>query len=300
MIDGGVFVLPPREKEDADFDVYEGTANAIAQNIDFLDQNKAEYVLILSGDHIYKMNYEKMLKEHIKTGASASIAVIQVPKKEASRFGIMNTDEDGTITSFEEKPKEPKSDLASMGIYIFNYRELRRHLVADSKDENSSHDFGKDIIPTYLKEGLKLHAYRFNGYWKDVGTIESLWQSNMDLLDSHAELDLSDPSWKIYTEDALLPPQCIGEAANIKEAYITQGTYINGTLDHSVIFSNVEVKEGALIKDTVLMNNVKVEKNASLNKCLVMDDVVIPSGMKLDGKDEVLLVTDKLIKEMKA
>lgn len=300
MIDGGVFVLPPREKEDADFDVYEGTANAIAQNIDFLDQNKAEYVLILSGDHIYKMNYEKMLKEHIKTGASGSIAVIQVPKKEASRFGIMNTDEDGTITSFEEKPKEPKSDLASMGIYIFNYRELRRHLVADSKDENSSHDFGKDIIPTYLKEGLKLHAYRFNGYWKDVGTIESLWQSNMDLLDSHAELDLSDPSWKIYTEDALLPPQCIGEAANIKEAYITQGTYINGTLDHSVIFANVEVKEGALIKDTVLMNNVKVEENASLNKCLAMDDVVIPSGMKLDGKDEVLLVTDKLIKEMKA
>ena len=221
--DSGVFVLPPREKADVNLDVYRGTADAISQNIDFIDTYSPEYILVLSGDHIYKMDYDKMLKEHKAQNADATIAVIEVPMKEASRFGIMNTDEAGQIVEFEEKPEHPKSNLASMGIYIFNWKLLRKMLVADMKNPDSNHDFGKDIIPALLNDGRKLYAYKFKGYWKDVGTIDSLWEANMDLLGKNNELDLHDSSWKIYTEDVTCLPQYVGPNAKIDRAFITQG-----------------------------------------------------------------------------
>lgn len=213
--DSGVFVLPPREKADANLDVYRGTADAISQNIDFIDGFGPEYLLVLSGDHIYKMDYDKMLSYHKEHNADATIAVIEVPMKEASRFGIMNTDEDGRIVEFEEKPPQPKSNLASMGIYIFNWKLLRKMLVADMKNAESNHDFGKDIIPALLTDERKLMAYKFKGYWKDVGTIDSLWEANMDLIETPSPLDLSDPTWKIYTEDTNSLPQYIGEDAKV-------------------------------------------------------------------------------------
>ena len=226
--DSGVFVLPPREKADVDLNVYRGTADAISQNIDFIDTYSPEYLLVLSGDHIYKMNYAKMLDYHKANNADATIAVIEVPMQEASRFGIMNTDETGQIIEFEEKPQQPKSNLASMGIYIFDWKILRKMLVADMKDPESSHDFGKDIIPSMLADNRKLCAYKFQGYWKDVGTIDSLWEANMDLLAKNNTLDLNDPSWKIYTEDTTELPHYVGTNAEIKGAYITQGCDIEG------------------------------------------------------------------------
>ena len=226
--DSGVYVLPPREKADENLNVYRGTADAISQNIDFIDKFDPEYVLVLSGDHIYKMNYDKMLAAHKEANADATIAVIEVPMKEASRFGIMNTDESGRIVEFEEKPEHPKSNLASMGIYIFTWKLLRKMLMADIKNPDSNHDFGKDIIPTMLNDGKTLYAYKFKGYWKDVGTIDSLWEANMDLLSSKNELDLGDPSWKIYTEDVTALPQYISTEADVKDAYITQGCVAAG------------------------------------------------------------------------
>ena len=218
---GGVYVLPPYQKGKAS-EWYKGTANAIYQNIAFIDEYDPEYVLILSGDHIYKMNYNKMLQQHKQTGADATIAVLDVPLAEASRFGIMNCKPDGTIYEFEEKPKNPKSTLASMGIYIFSWKKLRQYLIEDEENKKSSNDFGKDIIPAMLNNGEKLVSYRFKGYWKDVGTIDSLWEANMDLLSPDNELDLSDLTWKIYTEDVTALPQYIGTEARIQNAYITQ------------------------------------------------------------------------------
>lgn len=223
--DSGVYVLPPREKADSNLDVYRGTADAISQNIDFIDTYAPEYILILSGDHIYKMNYDAMLNYHKTCGADATIAVIEVPIKEASRFGIMNTDSTGRIVEFEEKPEHPKSNLASMGIYIFNWKLLRKMLLTDMKNPDSNHDFGKDIIPTLLNDGKDLYAYKFEGYWKDVGTIDSLWEANMDLLDKNNALDLNDPAWKIYTEDPTTPPHYIGPNADIKRSFITPGLH---------------------------------------------------------------------------
>jgi len=297
--DGGIFVLPPREKDQLGLGVYRGTADAITQNIDFLDQEKAKYVLILSGDHIYKMNYEKMLEEHIEKGADATIAVLEVSASEASRFGIMNTNDDDTIYEFEEKPENPKSNLASMGIYIFNYDSLRKYLMADGDKNNSSHDFGKDIIPAYLNDGKKLLAYRFKGYWKDVGTIDSLWEANMDLLNNKSGIDLFDPTWKIYSNDSNAFPQYIGEKAEINNAYITQGCTVYGEVENSVLFTNSEVEEGACVIDSVLMDSVKVGKNVELNRCLVMDGVKIPAGMKFGNakSDEILLITDEEIRK---
>ena len=273
--DSGVFVLPPREKADANLDVYRGTADAISQNIDFIDTYSPEYLLVLSGDHIYKMNYAKMLAEHKANNADATIAVIGVPMKEASRFGIMNTDEAGRIIDFEEKPEHPKSNLASMGIYIFNWKALRKMLVADMKDPDSKHYFGKDIIPHLLNEGKTLYAYKFKGYWKDVGTIDSLWEANMDLLDTNNELDLNDPTWKIYTEDVTTLPHYIGANAQIKRAFITQGCVIEGEVRNSVLFTGAEVGEGAKIIDSVLMPGVKVEAGAVVTRALVADGVKI-------------------------
>lgn len=284
--DSGVYVLPPREKADAGLDVYRGTADAISQNIDFIDQYAPEYLLVLSGDHIYKMNYDKMLAYHKERQADATIAVIEVPLKEASRFGIMNTDgETDRITEFVEKPPVPQSNLASMGIYIFNWKLLRKLLLADMKNPESSHDFGKDIIPTLLNDGKRLFAYRFKGYWKDVGTIDSLWEANMDLLSPDNELDLSDLTWKIYTEDVTALPQYIGTEARIQNAYITQGCVIEGEVTNSVIFTGAKVRPGAKVIDSVLMPGAIVEDGAAVIRALVANGVNIGKGALVGSAD---------------
>ena len=276
--ESGVFVLPPREKADADLDVYRGTADAISQNIDFIDKYSPEYLLVLSGDHIYKMDYDKMLDYHKEMNADATIAVIEVPMKEASRFGIMNTDGNGRIVEFEEKPEHPKSNLASMGIYIFNWKLLRKILLADMKNPDSHHDFGKDIIPCLLDDNKTLAAYKFKGYWKDVGTIDSLWEANMDLIDSRNELNLNDPTWKIYTEDTPALPQYIGPNAKINKAFITQGCVVEGEVSHSVLFTGCTVGEGAKVIDSVLMPGVEVAAGAVVQRALVADNVKIGQG----------------------
>lgn len=282
----GVYVLPPREKADTGLDVYRGTADAISQNIDFIDQYDPEYLLVLSGDHIYKMNYDKMLAFHKERQADATIAVIEVPLKEASRFGIMNTDgETDRITEFVEKPPVPESNLASMGIYIFNWKLLRKLLLADMKNPDSNHDFGKDIIPTLLGDEKRLFAYRFKGYWKDVGTIDSLWEANMDLLSPDNELDLSDLTWKIYTEDVTALPQYIGTEARIQNAYITQGCVIEGEVTNSVIFTGAKVRPGAKVIDSVLMPGAIVEDGAVVIRALVANGVNIGKGALVGSAD---------------
>lgn len=282
----GVYVLPPREKADANLDVYRGTADAISQNIDFIDTFSPEYLLILSGDHIYKMNYAKMLAYHKENNADATIAVIEVPMKEASRFGIMNTDEETRrIVEFEEKPEHPKSNLASMGIYIFNWKLLRKMLLADMKDSESSHDFGKDIIPALLNDGKLLYAYKFKGYWKDVGTIDSLWEANMDLLSKNNELDLHDPTWKIYTEDVTSLPQYIGADAKIEKAFVTQGCVIDGEVKNSVLFTGAKVAAGAKVIDSVLMPGAEVEEGAVVQRALVADEVKIGKNAVVGAAD---------------
>lgn len=284
--DSGVYVLPPREKADTGLDVYRGTADAISQNIDFIDQYDPEYLLVLSGDHIYKMNYDKMLAFHKERQADATIAVIEVPLKEASRFGIMNTDgETDRITEFVEKPPVPESNLASMGIYIFNWKLLRKLLLADMKNPDSNHDFGKDIIPTLLGDEKRLFAYRFKGYWKDVGTIDSLWEANMDLLSPDNELDLSDLTWKIYTEDVTSLPQYIGTEARIQNAYITQGCVIEGEVTNSVVFTGARVRPGAKVIDSVLMPGAIVEDGAVVIRALVANGVNIGKGALVGSAD---------------
>ncbi len=283
--DSGVYVLPPREKDGAEFDVYRGTADAITQNIDFIDNQDPEYVLVLSGDHIYKMDYSKMLSFHKSCNADATIAVLPVPMKEASRFGIMNTDDTGRIIEFEEKPEEPKSNLASMGIYIFNWKLLRKMLVADMDDPNSNHDFGKDIIPAMLNSEKRLFAYQFKGYWKDVGTVDSLWEANMDLLSSKNELNLNDPNWKIYTEDVATVPHFVGPEAKVNNAYINQGCLINGEINNSVLFTNVKVFEKAQVNDSVLMPNVEVGEGAIINRAIVAEGVSIAAGAVVGSAD---------------
>ena len=283
--ESGVFVLPPREKADADLDVYRGTADAISQNIDFIDKYSPEYLLVLSGDHIYKMNYDKMLDYHKEMNADATIAVIEVPMKEASRFGIMNTDGNGRIVEFEEKPEHPKSNLASMGIYIFNWKLLRKILLADMKNPDSHHDFGKDVIPCLLNDNKTLAAYKFKGYWKDVGTIDSLWEANMDLIDSRNELNLNDPTRKIYTEDTPALPQYIGPNAKIDKAFITQGCVVEGEVKHSVLFTGCKVGEGAKIIDSVLMPGVEVAAGAVVQRALVADNVKIGQDAVVGSAD---------------
>ena len=281
----GVYVLPPREKADENLNVYRGTADAISQNIDFIDKFDPEYVLVLSGDHIYKMNYDKMLAAHKEAKADATIAVIGVPMKEASRFGIMNTDGNGRIVEFEEKPEHPKSNLASMGIYIFNWKLLRKILLADMKNPDSHHDFGKDVIPCLLNDNKTLAAYKFKGYWKDVGTIDSLWEANMDLIDSRNELNLNDPTWKIYTEDTPALPQYIGPNAKIDKAFITQGCVVEGEVKHSVLFTGCKVGEGAKIIDSVLMPGVEVAAGAVVQRALVADNVKIGQDAVVGSAD---------------
>jgi glucose-1-phosphate adenylyltransferase len=287
-------ILPARERDEVGATWYAGTADAIAQNIEFLDAYDPEYVLILSGDHIYKMDYDEMLAAHKEKGADLTVAVLNVSMKEASRFGIMNTNDDLSIYEFEEKPEKPKSTLASMGIYIFTYKQLRKYLKADAKKKDSHHDFGMDIIPAMLADNKKLFAYEFKGYWKDVGTVESLWQANMDLLHD-TELDLYNikKDWKIYSEDTLAKPQLIGLDAKIKNSLVTQGCMVDGEVEGSVLFNNVSVGATAKVVDSVLMPGVLVEEGAEVYKAIIDENVIIKAGQVINKEaKEVALVSN--------
>ena len=297
---GGVYVLPPYQSAKAG-EWYKGTANAIYQNLSFLESFKPENVLILSGDHIYKMHYGEMLKAHKESGAAVTIAVMPVPWEEASRFGIMNVDEEGTITDFEEKPAEPKSNLASMGIYIFTYEVLKKYLEADERDPSSANDFGKNIIPTMLGNGEKMVSFRFEGYWKDVGTIHSLWEANMDLVDQPPKFDLNDRSWSIYSRNMALAPHYVGQNAKITNSTVTEGCFIDGEIKHSVIFGGVELGEGSVVSDSVIMPGAKIGKNVVIEKAVIGADAVIGDGAKVgvnssdDNKYASKLCTNDLV-----
>ncbi len=277
---GGVTTLPPRQTEQGS-SWYKGTADAIYQNIDYIDQNNPEYVLILSGDHIYKMDYSSMLDFHKAKKSDATIAVIPVPYEEASRFGIMNTNPDSTIYEFDEKPKKPRSNLASMGIYIFNWKTLKKYLKEDAANPDSDNDFGKNIIPTMLDDGRSMYAYHFDGYWKDVGTIESLWQANMDLLDENGDLNLYDNNWIIYANDVESTPQYIGPKATIKNSMINQGSNIFGYVENSVIFAGVYVSEGAVVKNSVVMPDTIIEDGVEVNDAIVSAGIVVNENTKI-------------------
>lgn len=297
---GGVYVLPPYQSAKAG-EWYKGTANAIYQNLSFLESFKPENVLILSGDHIYKMHYGEMLKAHKESGAAVTIAVMPVPWEEASRFGIMNVDEEGTITDFEEKPAEPKSNLASMGIYIFTYEVLKKYLEADERDPSSANDFGKNIIPTMLENGEKMVSFRFEGYWKDVGTIHSLWEANIDLVDQPPKFDLNDRSWSIYSRNMALAPHYVGQNAKITNSTVTEGCFIDGEIKHSVIFGGVELGEGSVVSDSVIMPGAKIGKNVVIEKAVIGADAVIGDGAKVgvnssdDNKYASKLCTNDLV-----
>ena len=274
---GGVYVLPPYVTGKSG-EWYSGTANAIYQNIQFIEQFNTDYVLILSGDHIYKMDYNKMLQFHIQNNADCTISFREVPWDEASRFGIMNTNEDNSISEFEEKPAHPKSNKASMGVYIFTWEKLRQYLVADAEDPNSSNDFGKNIIPKMLDDQQRMFAYDFEGYWKDVGTIESLWEANMDLLTLPMPIDLYDAKWRIYGRNPGLAPHFIAEGASVRNSLITEGCEVFGNVDHSVIFSGVTIREGATVKDSVVMPGAVIERGAQVQRAIVSEDAVIGAG----------------------
>ncbi len=265
---GGVYVLPPYTSAEKG-EWYKGTANAIYQNLSFIAQFNPKYVVILSGDHIYKMDYSKMVKQHKKAGADATIAVIEVPWNEASRFGIMNTDADSNITEFEEKPKEPKSNLASMGVYCFSWEVLRKYLTEDENDPNSDNDFGKNIIPKMLGAGLKVIAHRFDGYWKDVGTIQSLWEANMELLDVDTGFRLEDDNWRIYSKNPIKPPHYISPDAKLRNSYVTEGCDICGEVQHSVIFEGVTIEKGAKVEDSIIFPGATIGENSVVYKTLI-------------------------------
>ena len=281
---GGVYVLPPYMTEKSG-EWYSGTANAIYQNIGFIEQYDPEYVLILSGDHIYKMDYNRMLSAHIERGADITIAVRPVPWEVAPSFGIMNTDADHNIIEFEEKPKHPKSNLASMGVYIFTWKVLKEYLENDNADPNSKNDFGKNIIPKLLEDKKSMLAYEFADYWKDVGTIASLWEANMDLLQENPEFDLTDPRWKIYSRSPVMPPQFLGEKAVVENSMLTEGCEVYGTVKHSVLFEGVRVDEGAVVENSVIMPGTHIKAGAVVNRAIVAEDCVISANAKV-GADE--------------
>ena len=276
-MNGGVHVLPPYQgKKGADW--YKGTANAIYQNFNFINRYAPDHVLVLSGDHIYKMNYAKMLKAHKEANAACTIAVLEVPMEEASRFGIMNTRDDGIIYEFEEKPKNPKSNKASMGIYVFRRDVLEKYLKADDRDPESSNDFGKNVIPAMLAAGEKMIAYPFEWYWKDVGTLDSLWEANMDLLGKSPNFDLHDKKWRIYSRPSVQPPHFVGDTAKISDSIVTEGCSVNGMVYHSVLFEGVTIEEGAIVRDAVLMSGVTVRAGAVVEYSIVDEDTVIGKG----------------------
>lgn len=274
LLHGGVSILPPHSKPGSTA-WYSGTANAVFQNQNFIDSFAPEFVLILAADHVYKMNYKAMLEYHKSVGADCTIAVIEVPIKDANRFGILDTAEDDRVVEFQEKPKKPKNNLASMGIYIFNWRVLKEYLNADEKDSNSSHDFGGDVLPAMLADGLNLFAYRFDGYWKDVGTEESLWQANMDLLE---DLHLGFENWHILSKSAGRPPHYIAPTGDIKNTLITEGCEIYGSVENSILSVGVIVEEGAVVKDSVIMENARICEDAVVNYSILDEDTVVPAG----------------------
>ncbi len=282
---GGVHILPPYQNNKGG-DWYKGTANAIYQNIPFIKRYDPEYVLILSGDHIYKMDYSDMISQHKESGADCTIAVIEVPMEEASRFGIMNANPDGTIYEFEEKPKNPKSNLASMGIYVFSWDKLKKYLEEDEADPNSTNDFGKNIIPNMLNDKQKMVVYRFNDYWKDVGTIDSLWEANLDLLDPKIKLELSDPKWRIYSRTPSAPPQYIADSAKVQNSLITEGCEVFGTVDFSILFDNVIIEEGAVVKDSLVMPGAVIKKGASVQYAIIAENVVVEEGASVGERPE--------------
>lgn len=282
---GGVHVLPPYQRSDGAV-WYKGTANAIYQNIPFIERYDPEYVLILSGDHIYKMDYSDMLATHKEQNADCTIAVLEVPMEEASRFGIMNANEDGTIYEFEEKPANPKSNLASMGIYIFNWKALKKYLEEDEANPDSSNDFGKNIIPAMLDDGKRMVTYRFADYWKDVGTIDSLWEANLDLLNPKVELDLADPKWRIYSRNPSSPPQYISDSAQVQNSLITEGCNVYGKVDFSVLFDNVTIEEGAEVRDSLVMPGAVIHSGASVQYAIIAEKAVIESGAKVGCRPE--------------
>lgn len=288
---GGVVVLPPFVKASGG-EWYKGTANAVFQNLEYLENYNPDYVLVLSGDHVYKMDYSKMLAYHKEKGADAAIAVIRVPLSEASRFGIMNTDENDRIVEFEEKPQKPKNDLASMGVYIFNYSVLKRYLAEDAGDPESANDFGKNIIPKMLKGQQKLYAYRFTGYWKDVGTLESLWEANMDLLGDNPKFDLFDRSWRIYTVNPNMPPQFIAGSAEVIDTLVNEGCVIYGKAKRSVIFPGVYIGQGAEVTNSVLMPGARVLVGAKINKAIVGAGAVIGENAEVGIFDPSQSVED--------
>lgn len=295
--DGGVSILPPYQEEKGG-NWYKGTANAIYQNIEFIDRYNPEYVLILSGDHIYKMNYEELLNYHKEKEADVTISVIDVTLEEAKRFGIMNTNDDLSIYEFEEKPQHPKSTKASMGIYIFNWKALKKYLKEDEANPNSSNDFGKDIIPAMLRDGLKMYAYPFKGYWKDVGTIDSLWEANMDLLKEDSGLDLYSNDLRIYSASDVSPAQYLGPNAEVKNSLVTDGCAVYGKVENSVIFQNVYIGKNTVIKDTVIMPNAKIGDNVIVDKAIVGDSAIIRKGSTVGNGEKIVVVPAK--KDIKA
>lgn len=293
--DGGVSILPPYQEENGG-QWYKGTADAIYQNIEYIDRYNPEYVLILSGDHIYKMNYDDMLEFHKRNNADATIAVIEVPIEEADRFGIMNTKENLEIYEFEEKPKAPKSNKASMGIYIFRWSILKKFLLLDNKDELSNNDFGKNIIPKMLNSDISIYAYPFKGYWKDVGTIKSLWESNMDLLNSNNKLNLYDDNWKIYSKNISKPAQYISDNSKVVESLVVEGCVIEGFIDHSVIFQGVKIGKNSIIKDSVIMNNAIISDNVIINKAIIGSNAIIGENCYIgDGKKIAVISSNEII-----
>ena len=281
--DGGVYVLPPYVSAEKG-EWYKGTANAIYQNIGFISRFDPKYVVILSGDHIYKMDYSLMLKAHKNANADATIAVIEVPWEEASRFGIMNTDENMRIVEFEEKPAKPKSNLASMGVYIFNWDLLKKYLIADENDPKSDNDFGKNIIPQILENGHKLLAYRFDGYWKDVGTIQSLWEANMNLLAENPGFELDDDDWKIFSRNPAKPPHYMAPGSRVKNCYVTEGCEIEGNIENSIIFEGVTIEKGAVVRDSIILPCSHIGKNAVVEKSIIGSDTYISEGSEI-GSD---------------
>lgn len=286
---GGAFVLPPYVRGESG-EWYSGTANAVFQNCYFIDRYSPDYVMVLSGDHIYKMDYSKMLLAHVEKEADATIAVIKVPFEEASRFGIMNTDEDLRILEFEEKPREPKNNMASMGVYIFSWKKLREYLVEDSKDMDSVNDFGKNVIPAMLAGGERLFAYPFRGYWKDVGTVESYWEANMELLSDSSELDLQDTSWRIYSRSVDMPPHYAGQTAKVINSIISEGCIIDGEIENSVIFPGVIVEAGAKIKDSIIMSRSVIGAGSAISKSILDEEVTVGEGCTIGGGEQIAVI----------
>ncbi len=281
----GVHVLPPYQKQKKT-DWYKGTANAIYQNIPFIERYNPDYVVVLSGDHIYKMDYSKMLAFHKEKNAACTIAVYEVPMAEASRFGILNTNEDGSIYEFDEKPKKPKSNKASMGIYVFTWEKLRKYLEEDENDPKSQNDFGKNVLPAMLNAGESMFAYRFEGYWKDVGTIESLWESNMDLLDPNIPLDLNDPEWRIYSRNPVMPPHYVAKGATIQNSLAAEGCNVYGTVDFSVLFAGVYVAPGAVVRDSIIMPGSRIEEGATVQYAIVAENSVVGANSVVGQRPE--------------